>query len=124
MFDFLVKVYNFNIVVVIIDQVNFEIFVKSEYVGIDLDWWDSFYGLDEFYFWDDLFDDLFIGDLDDGNDDLKFNVLLGRIIEFDSFLIFEGLLFYKGILQFIGEMQLLFLGNGILGGFECWECIY
>lgn len=124
MFDLSVKAHNPNIVVVTIDQANLEIFAKSEHAGTDSDWWDNPHGPDELHPWDDPIDDPPSGDPDDGNDDSRPNVLLGRITEFDSALTFEGSLFHKGTSQSTGEMQLPFPGNGTSGGSERWERIY
>ncbi|KAK0387416.1 hypothetical protein NLU13_5728 [Sarocladium strictum] len=124
MFDLSVKAHNPNIVVVTIDQANLEIFAKSEHAGTDSDWWDNPHGPGELHPWDDPLDDPPSGNPDDGDDDSKPNVLLGRITEFDSPLTFEGSLFHKGTSQSTGEMQLQYPGNGTSGGSERWERIY
>lgn len=124
MFDLSVEAHNPNIVVVTIDQANLEIFAKSEHAGTDSDWWNKPHGPDELHPWDNPLDDPPTGDPDDGNDDSKPNVLLGRITEFDSPLTFEGSLFHKGTSQSTGEMQLGYPGNGTSGGSERWERIY
>ncbi|KAF4977169.1 hypothetical protein FZEAL_6277 [Fusarium zealandicum] len=123
MFDLTVKAHNPNIVVVTIDHANLEIFAKSEHAGTDSDWWQSPRGPK----------DIYLGPLDDPDpeppmedpdDDLKPNVLLGRIMEFDSPLTFEGSLFHQGTSSSTGEMQLGYPLNGTTGGSRRWERIY
>ncbi|KAI9900416.1 hypothetical protein N3K66_004678 [Trichothecium roseum] len=121
MFDLTVKAHNPNIVVVTVDQANLEVFAKSEHAGTDSDWWKMPQGPDELRKLDDPVND---PPLDDPDDEIKPNVLLGRITEFDSPLTFEGSLFNKGSSQSSGEMQLAYPGNGTAGGSERWERIY
>ncbi|KAF7550973.1 hypothetical protein G7046_g7845 [Stylonectria norvegica] len=120
MFDVTVKAHNPNIVVVTIDQANLEIFAKSEHAGTDSDWWDRPRGPKEI---DSMENDPPLDDGDD-DDDLKPNVLLGRIMEFDSPLTFEGSLFHQGTSSSTGEMQLAYPGNATSGGSKRWERIF
>lgn len=120
MFDLTVKAHNPNIVVVTIDHANLEIFAKSEHAGADSDWWDHPRGPEELHPLDDPVND---PPLDD-DDDMKPNVLLGRITEFDSPLTFEGSLFHQGTSESTGEMQLGYPGNQTSGGSKRWERIY
>lgn len=121
MFDLTVKAHNPNIVVVTVDEANLEIFAKSEHAGSDSDWWRKLDASDDVYALDDPINDPLP---DDGDDDSKPNVLLGRITEFDSPLTFEGSLFHKGTSSSTGEMQLGYPGNSTSGGSERWERIY
>lgn len=120
MFDVTVKAHNPNIVVVTIDHANLEIFAKSEHAGTDSDWWEHPRGPEELHPLDDPIND---PPLDD-DDDAKPNVLLGRIMEFDSPLTFEGSLFHQGTSESTGEMQLEYPGNQTAGGSKRWERIY
>ncbi|KAH7325915.1 vacuolar segregation subunit 7-domain-containing protein [Stachybotrys elegans] len=122
MFDITVKAHNPNIVVVTIDHANLEIFAKSEYAGTDMDWISDGTS-DEVHLLDDPPNDPPTGGGDE-DDDQKPNVLLGRITEFDSPLIFEGSLFHQGNSSSTGEMQLASPGNGTSGGTERWDRIY
>ncbi|KAK5992360.1 Vacuolar segregation 7-like protein [Cladobotryum mycophilum] len=120
-FDVTVKAHNPNIVVVTIDNANLEIFAKSEYAGVDSDWW-RVDGLNKTVRpLDDPTNDPPTGG--DGEDSRP-NVLLGRITEFDSPLTFEGSLFHQGTSSSTGQMQLAFPGNNTAGGAERWERIY
>jgi hypothetical protein len=60
----------------------------------------------------------------DPDDDLRPNVLLGRITDFDSPLTFEGSLFHQGTSSSTGEMQLEYPLNNTVGGSRRWERIY
>ncbi|KPM44786.1 hypothetical protein AK830_g1780 [Neonectria ditissima] len=123
MFDLTVKAHNPNIVVVTIDHANLEIFAKSEHAGTDSDWWEHPRGPEELGPLDDPVNDPPLDDGDD-DDDLKPNVLLGRITVFDSPLTFEGSLFHQGTSSSTGEMQLEYPGNATSGGSKRWERIY
>lgn len=123
MFDLTVKAHNPNIVVVTIDHANLEVFAKSEYAGTDSDWWHRPHGPEFIHPLDDPDNDPPFDDLDP-DDDLKPNVLLGRIFEFDSPLTFEGSLFHKGSSSSTGELQLGYPLNGTAGGSRRWERIY
>ncbi|KAF4965010.1 hypothetical protein FSARC_7131 [Fusarium sarcochroum] len=125
MFDLTVKAHNPNIVVVTIDHSNLEVFAKSEYTGTDSDWWARPFphGPDDIRLLDDPANDPPLDD-PDPDDDLRPNVLLGRITEFDSPLTFEGSLFHQGTSSSTGEMQLQYPLNGTAGGARRWERIY
>ncbi|KAM0555011.1 hypothetical protein ACHAPJ_006359 [Fusarium lateritium] len=125
MFDLTVKAHNPNIVVVTIDHANLEVFAKSEYTGTDSDWWARPFphGPDDLRILDDPANDPPLDD-PDPDDDLRPNVLLGRITEFDSPLTFEGSLFHQGTSSSTGEMQLQYPLNGTAGGARRWERIY
>ncbi|KAI8403126.1 hypothetical protein FOFC_16560 [Fusarium oxysporum] len=125
MFDLTVKAHNPNIVVVTIDHANLEVFAKSEYTGTDSDWWARPFphGPDDLRVSDDPENDPPLDD-PDPDDDLRPNVLLGRITEFDSPLTFEGSLFHQGTSSSTGEMQLEYPLNNTVGGSRRWERIY
>ncbi|KAJ4133524.1 Vacuolar inheritance and morphology protein [Fusarium equiseti] len=125
MFDLTVKAHNPNIVVVTIDHANLEVFAKSEYTGTDSDWWARPFprGPDDLRITDDPENDPPLED-PDPDDDLRPNVLLGRITEFDSPLTFEGSLFHQGTSSSTGEMQLQYPLNNTVGGSRRWERIY
>ncbi|KAM0203151.1 hypothetical protein ACHAPA_010103 [Fusarium lateritium] len=125
MFDLTVKAHNPNIVVVTIDHANLEVFAKSEYTGTDSDWWARPFphGPDDLRMLDDPENDPPIED-PDPDDDLRPNVLLGRITDFDSPLTFEGSLFHQGTSSSTGEMQLEYPLNNTVGGSRRWERIY
>ncbi|KAG5796149.1 hypothetical protein H9Q69_004821 [Fusarium xylarioides] len=125
MFDLTVKAHNPNIVVVTIDHANLEVFAKSEYTGTDSDWWARPFphGPDDIRVSDDPENDPPLDD-PDPDDDLRPNVLLGRITEFDSPLTFEGSLFHQGTSSSTGEMQLEYPLNNTVGGSQRWERIY
>lgn len=128
-FDLTVKAHNPNIVVVTIDHANLEIFAKSEYAGTDSDWWENPRGPQDLGPvrpigpLDDPIDDPPLDGPDD-DDDSKPNVLLGRIMVFDSPLTFEGSLFHQGTSSSTGEMQLEYPCNSTAGGSRRWEKIY
>lgn len=125
MFDLTVKAHNPNIVVVTIDHANLEVFAKSEYTGTDSDWWARPFphGPDDLRITDDPENDPPLED-PDPDDDLRPNVLLGRIEEFDSPLTFEGSLFHQGTSSSTGLMQLQYPLNNTVGGSRRWERIY
>ncbi|KAF5026322.1 hypothetical protein F66182_1586 [Fusarium sp. NRRL 66182] len=125
MFDLTVKAHNPNIVVVTIDHANLEVFAKSEYTGTDSDWRDRPFprGPEDIRLLDDPVNDPPLED-PDPDDDLKPNVLLGRITVFDSPLTFEGSLFHQGTSSSTGEMQLEYPLNGTAEGSKRWERIY
>ncbi|KYK60477.1 hypothetical protein DCS_01614 [Drechmeria coniospora] len=124
MYDLTVRAHNPNIVVVTIDHANLEIFAKSEHAGTDSGGWGN-HG-PSFRAQDDPANDPpnDPGDGGGGTDDLRPNMLLGRITEFDSPLTFEGSLFHQGTSSSKAEMQLRYPGNDTAGGAKRWERIY
>lgn len=93
MFDFIIKVYNFNVVVVVVDFCNIEVFVKLLCGMLDLEWWCYIYfGEVGLLFIKRFEGEMLVMEVDD-DDDLVFNLYFGIIIGFESFLIFEGFFF-------------------------------
>ncbi|ATY66146.1 phospholipid metabolism enzyme [Cordyceps militaris] len=124
-FDLSVKAHNPNIVLVTVDHTDLEIFAKSDHGGTDSDWWKK-PGPGE-----EIQPQASLGkkppkdkDDDDEDADKRPNILLGRITEFDSPLMFEGSLFHQGSSTSTGEMKLQSPGNGTAGGVKRWDQIY
>ncbi|EMR67286.1 putative phospholipid metabolism enzyme regulator protein [Eutypa lata UCREL1] len=107
MMDISVKAHNPNVVVVMVDSADLEIFAKSPHAGTDSDWWRHPDGNleDEFRKMDDPIDD-------PPNDDTSPNMRLGNILEFDSPLSYEGSFFQSGISVSTGSLRLARPGNG------------
>ncbi|KAM3433035.1 hypothetical protein MY4824_006196 [Beauveria thailandica] len=128
MFDVSVKAHNPNIVLVTVDHTDLEIFAKSDHAGTDQDWWKQpGFG--------DVISPRAIhgksnepgegeGEGGDTDADNRPNILLGRITELDSPLMFEGSLFHQGSSTSTGEMKLQSPGNGTAGGVKRWDRIY
>ncbi len=118
MMDISVKAHNPNVVVVMVDSADLEIFAKSPHAGTDSDWWRHPEGdfQDDFGTLDDPIDD-------PPNDDTSPNMRLGTIREFDSPLSYEGSFFQSGISVSTGSLRLGRPGNGTTSGSERWERI-
>ncbi|OAA62953.1 hypothetical protein ISF_04829 [Cordyceps fumosorosea ARSEF 2679] len=127
-FDLSVKAHNPNIVLVTVDQTDLEIFAKSEHAGTDSDWWKKPGPGDQIQTDANLEKDKKSKDKDGKDDDedadKRPNILLGRITEFDSPLMFEGSLFHRGSSTSTGEMKLQAPGNSTAGGVKRWDLIY
>lgn len=116
MFDLSVKAHNPNVVVVVVDQADIEVFAKSPHAGTDSEYHDASrkdHGQNPDGTW---------GDNDPVNDKAP-NMRLGTISHLDSPLSFEGSFFNQGISASTGEVRLLKPGNGTIGGAERWEKI-
>ncbi|KAI1204685.1 vacuolar segregation subunit 7-domain-containing protein [Annulohypoxylon truncatum] len=130
MMDITVKAHNPNVVVVMIDTADLEIFAKSPHAGTDSEWWRHPSG-DEFGTLDDPKNDPPIirlpGDHhdDDGKppEDSAPNMRLGNVVAFDSPLTYEGSLFQGSISSSTGSLRLSRPGNGTDSGTERWERI-
>ncbi|KAF3058047.1 Vacuolar segregation protein 7 [Daldinia childiae] len=134
MMDITVKAHNPNVVVVMIDTSDLEIFAKSPHAGTDSEWW-RHPGRDELGTLDDPKDDppvirLPDDDEDDDDDDGELppedaspNMRLGNIVVFDSPLTYEGSFFQSGISTSTGSLRLTRPGNGTDSGSERWERI-
>lgn len=138
MLDLTVRARNPNVVVVVVDATNIEVFAKSPHAGTDSEWWrrpqqpDSFLARRV-----QRQDDLSVGDgqdvpahmaddddeSDPPQDDKAPNMRLGTITEFDSPLSFEGSFFHDGWSASTGEVRLVRPGNTTEGGSERWEHI-
>lgn len=119
MLDISVKAHNPNVVVVMVDSADLEIFAKSPHAGTDSDWWRHPDGdfPDDFGILDDPIDD-------PPNDDVTSpNMRLGSILEFDSPLSYEGSFFQSGISVSTGSLRLSLPGNDTTSGSERWERI-
>ncbi|KAK4158568.1 vacuolar segregation subunit 7-domain-containing protein [Chaetomidium leptoderma] len=128
MLDLTIKAHNPNVVVVVVDSADIEVFAKSPHAMTDSEWWRHTHpgeigpppprDIDE-------------GDIQTRNaeldpsppDDSAPNMRLGTITGFDSALSFEGSFFHKGISYSSGEVRLKNPGNGTYGGAERWERI-
>ncbi|CAJ2503272.1 Uu.00g106660.m01.CDS01 [Anthostomella pinea] len=121
MMDLTVRAHNPNVVVVMIDSADLEVFAKSPHAGTDSEWWRHPHR-DDFGISDDPQDDP--PDLGDPSDDDKApNMRLGNILSFDSPLTYEGSFFQSGISTSTGELRLAHPGNGTDSGTERWERI-
>ncbi|KAI1778029.1 hypothetical protein F4818DRAFT_283260 [Hypoxylon cercidicola] len=128
MMDITVKAHNPNVVVVMIDSADLEIFAKSPHAGTDSEWW-RHPGRDGFDILDDPKNDPPVVKLPDGDkddppsEDKSPNMRLGNVIMFDSPLTYEGSFFQSGISTSTGSLRLSRPGNGTDGGSERWEHI-
>lgn len=122
MFDLSVKAHNPNVVVVVVDQADIEVFAKSPHAGTDLGWLrlpkegqnpDGTWGGDGSH----------RKEAEEPVDDKAPNMRLGSIGHLDSSLSFEGSFFNQGVSASTGEVRLLKPGNGTIGGPERWERI-
>ncbi|KAK1836028.1 vacuolar segregation protein 7 [Podospora conica] len=126
MLDLTIEAHNPNVVVVVVDSADIEVFAKSKHAGTDSEWWRLHP--------DGPFPDMEGGSLarvlDDSPedpmqppDDSAPNMRLGTISSFDSALSFEGSFFHSGTSNSTGEVRLKSPGNGTVGGNERWEHI-
>ncbi|KAI2464449.1 vacuolar segregation subunit 7-domain-containing protein [Annulohypoxylon bovei var. microspora] len=129
MMDITVKAHNPNVVVVMIDTADLEIFAKSPHAGTDSEWWRHPSG-DEFGTLDDPKNDPPVvrlpGDRDNSDpppEDSSPNMRLGNVVVFDSPLTYEGSLFQGSISTSTGSLRLSRPGNGTDSGSERWERI-
>jgi hypothetical protein len=127
MLDITVRAHNPNVVVVVIDSADIEVFAKSPHAGTDSEWWRRPHDSGEFAARRrkrrsevDALDDPVN---DPPKDDTAPNMRLGTIREFDSPLSFEGSFFHRGVSSSTGEIRLHRPGNGTDGGSERWERI-
>lgn len=122
MMDIQVRAHNPNVVVVMVDSANLEVFAKSPHAGKDSEWWR------------DPQDTISDGDFaarggsvkppsEPPSDETDPNMRLGNIHHFDSPLTFEGSFFRSGISTSSGELRLARPGNTTERGSERWERI-
>ncbi len=128
MLDLTIKAHNPNVVVVVVDAADIEVFAKSPHAMSDSEWWRYTHpgeigpapprkgGKGDIEVMDALPDP-------SAPDDTAPNMRLGTITGFDSALSFEGSFFHKGISYSSGEVRLKNPGNGTYGGPERWERI-
>ncbi|KAI2629995.1 hypothetical protein GGS21DRAFT_540223 [Xylaria nigripes] len=121
MFDLTVQAQNPNVVVVMIDSADIEVFAKSPHAGNDSEWWRHPQG-DTFEVLDDPKNDP--PSLSDPTDeDSSPNMRLGNIHTFDSPLTYEGSFFHRGFTTSSGELRLAHPGNTTDSGTARWERI-
>lgn len=128
MLDLTIKAHNPNVVVVVVDAADIEVFAKSPHAMSDSEWWRHTHpgeigpppprngGKGDMETTDAQPDP-------SAPDDTAPNMRLGTITGFDSALSFEGSFFHKGISYSSGEVRLKNPGNGTYGGPERWERI-
>ncbi|KAK3904087.1 vacuolar segregation subunit 7-domain-containing protein [Staphylotrichum tortipilum] len=138
MLDLTIRAHNPNVVVVVVDSADIEVFAKSPHAMTDSEWWRHTHPGE-------------VGpppphkvDPDNNNnnnnntpktteaepdpdpnapEDTAPNMRLGTITAFESALSFEGSFFHKGVSYSSGEVRLRNPGNGTYGGQERWERI-
>lgn len=117
MFDLSVSAHNPNVVVVVVDQADIEVFAKSPHAATDSQYYhhDNKDGQNSDGTWGD--------DGKDPVDDRSPNMRLGTIGQLDSPLSFEGSFFNQGVSASTGEVRLRTPGNGTLDGSARWEKI-
>ncbi|KAL2269186.1 hypothetical protein VTJ83DRAFT_4032 [Remersonia thermophila] len=139
MLDLTIKAHNPNVVVVVVDSADIEVFAKSPHAGSDSDWWYRSHPGEtgpspppppprkmERGRQQDEQRSLRTTDANpdpSAPDDSAPNMRLGTITGFESALSFEGSFFHKGISYSSGEVRLQNPGNGTYGGQERWERI-
>ena len=131
MLDITIKAHNPNIIVVMVDSADIEVFAKSPNAGTDSEWWRHLHPgedgdmpletktnrSDNVSTMDDPIDD------QPPPEDSSPNMRLGTITAFDNPLTFEGSFFHSGISYSTGAVRLMSPGNGTIGGPERWERI-
>ncbi|KAL1844228.1 hypothetical protein VTJ49DRAFT_3884 [Mycothermus thermophilus] len=137
MLDLTIKAHNPNVVVVVVDSADIEVFAKSPHAGSDSDWWYHSHPGEmgpppprkiDGQQHQDQQRSLRTADANpdpdpSAPDDSAPNMRLGTITGFESALSFEGSFFHKGISYSSGEVRLKNPGNGTYGGQERWERI-
>lgn len=120
LFDLTVQAHNPNVVVVMVDSADIEVFAKSRHAGNDSEWWRHPHG-DEFTVLDDPQNDP--PDVNDPDDNTSPNMRLGNVHTFVSPLTYEGSFFQRGSTTSSGELRLAHPGNTTESGTERWERI-
>ncbi|KAK4104483.1 hypothetical protein N658DRAFT_179375 [Parathielavia hyrcaniae] len=133
MLDLTVRAHNPNVVVVVVDSADIEVFAKSPHAMTDSEWWRYTHPGEigpppprRVHGGKDNDKEMKIMDADPDPlppDDSSPNMRLGTITGFDSALSFEGSFFHKGISYSTGEVRLKNPGNGTYGGPQRWERI-
>ncbi|KAF3760625.1 hypothetical protein M406DRAFT_282378 [Cryphonectria parasitica EP155] len=121
MFDLSVRAHNPNVVVVVVDQADIEVFAKSPHAGTTSGWLNLKDGQNPDGTWGG--DGSRRPDAEEPVEDTAPNMRLGTIGRLDSSLSFEGSFFNQGVSASTGEVRLLKPGNGTMGGPERWERI-
>ncbi|KAK4138938.1 hypothetical protein BT67DRAFT_438233 [Trichocladium antarcticum] len=135
MLDLTIKAHNPNVVVVVVDAADIEVFAKSQHAMSDTEWWRHTHpgeigpppprkdGTGYLSAATTTTTGLDASPDPSQPDDTAPNMRLGTITGFDSALSFEGSFFHKGISYSSGEVRLKNPGNGTYGGPERWERI-
>jgi len=135
MLDLTIRAHNPNVVVVVVDSADIEVFAKSPHAMTDSEWWRHTHPgeigpppprkIDNNNGGGDTLQTTDAEPDPDPSppDDTSPNMRLGTITGFDSALSFEGSFFHKGISYSSGEVRLTNPGNGTYGGQERWERI-
>lgn len=125
MLDLTIKAHNPNVVVVVVDAADIEVFAKSPHASTDSEWWRTHPDDGE-----PFLEPADISILDDAPedqppppDDSAPTMRLGTITGFDSSLTFQGSFWHSGISTSTGAVRLKSPGNGTYGGPERWESI-
>ncbi|KAK3500293.1 vacuolar segregation subunit 7-domain-containing protein [Neurospora hispaniola] len=133
MLDLTIRAKNPNVVVVVVDAADIEVFAKSPHAGTDSEWYRTHPG--DMPPLESHKEEVRIsrsGDLakildDPPNDqppeESSPNMRLGTITGFNSALTFEGSFFHQGLSTSMGEVRLKNPGNVTVGGTERWERI-
>ncbi|CCC12340.1 unnamed protein product [Sordaria macrospora k-hell] len=133
MLDLTIRAKNPNVVVVVVDAADIEVFAKSPHAGTDSEWYRTHPGdMPPLESSEDEVRIAKLGDLvkildDPPNDqppeESSPNMRLGTITGFNSALTFEGSFFHQGLSTSMGEVRLKNPGNVTVGGTERWERI-
>jgi len=133
MLDLTIKAHNPNVVVVVVDSADIEVFAKSPHAMTDSEWWRHTHPgeigpppprkVDGERGGGITSQALAVEPDPSTPEDSAPNMRLGTITGFDSALSFEGSFFHKGISYSSGEVRLKNPGNGTYGGQERWERI-
>lgn len=134
MLDLTVKAHNPNVVVVVVDSADIEVFAKSPHAMTDSGWWRHTHPGEAGpppprRIGEDHLEARAAAAASPAPlpqpvpDDSAPNMRLGTITGFESPLSFEGSFFHKGISYSSGEVRLRNPGNGTYGGPERWERI-
>ncbi|KAL2196068.1 vacuolar segregation subunit 7-domain-containing protein [Corynascus similis CBS 632.67] len=133
MLDLTIKAHNPNVVVVVVDSADIEVFAKSPHAMTDSEWWRHTHPgeigpppprkVDGERGGDITSQALAVQPDPSTPEDSAPNMRLGTITGFDSALSFEGSFFHKGVSYSSGEVRLKNPGNGTYGGQERWERI-
>lgn len=122
MMDIQVRAHNPNVVVVMVDSADLEVFAKSPHAGKDSEWWrdpSGIAGADGVQATGGKVKPPTEPPLDETDPNMR----LGNIHHFDSPLTFEGSFFRTGISTSSGELRLARPGNSTERGSERWERI-
>lgn len=133
MLDLTIRAKNPNVVVVVVDAADIEVFAKSPHAGTDSEWYRTHPG--DMPPLESHQEEVRISRsgnlakiLDDPPNDQppeesSPNMRLGTITGFNSALTFEGSFFHQGLSTSMGEVRLKNPGNVTVGGTERWERI-